>query len=328
MLLFTARALSGGRVLDNWSACPKAGNRRMAAMTKGRIALIEAGGTKFIVGVADGDRTIAARTRIPTTSPAETIGAAIDWLRAQGGDYAAVGIASFGPLDLDPASPCWGHITRTTKAGWSEAAMAAPFARALGCPVAIDTDVNGAALAEYRWGAGQGCRSALYLTVGTGIGGGAVVGGRLIHGVSHPEMGHIAMPRHPHDRDFGGICPFHGDCLEGLASGPAIAARWGASLSDLPAEHGAHAIIAWYLARAIMSFQAILAPDRIILGGGVMETPGLLDRVRREVVTAAGGYFVGRPEEMIVAPALGGDAGLLGALALTEVEGNLRAADG
>jgi len=135
------------------------------------------------------------------------------------------------------------------------------------------------------------------------------------------------MPRHPDDRDFGGICPFHGDCLEGLASGPAIAARWGASLSDLPAEHGAHAIIAWYLARAIMSFRAILAPDRIILGGGVMETPGLLDRVRSEAA-AAGGYFAGDPEAMIVAPALGGDAGLLGALALTGIEGNLHKVGG
>lgn len=291
-----------------------------------RIALVEAGGTKFIVGVARGDRAIEARTRIATTAPDETIGAAIDWLRAAGGDYAAVGIASFGPLDLDPGSPTWGRITRTTKPGWNGAAMATPFARALGCPVAIDTDVNGAALAEYRWGAGQGCGSALYLTVGTGIGGGAVIGGRLVHGVSHPEMGHIRIPRHPDDWSFGGICPFHGDCLEGLASGPAIEARWGASLSDLPAEHPAHAIIAWYLAQAITSFRAILAPERIILGGGVMKTPVLLDRIRDAAMTAAGGYFTGVAEEMIVTPALGGDAGLLGALALTEVEGNLRAA--
>ncbi len=162
---------------------------------------------------------------------------AIDWLRRQGSDFSAVGIASFGPLDLDPASSGWGHITRTTKPHWSDADVAGPFGRAFDCPVAIDTDVNGAALAEWLWGAGQGTNASLYLTVGTGIGGGAVVGGRLIHGVGHPEMGHIRMPRHPDDGDFAGICPFHGDCLEGLASGPAIKARWGASLSELPSGH-------------------------------------------------------------------------------------------
>lgn len=288
-----------------------------------KIALIEAGGTKFIVGVGDASRNIHARTRIGTTRPDETIPAAVEWLRAQGGDYAAVGIASFGPLDLDPASPKWGHITRTTKPHWSDADIAGPFARAFGCPVAIDTDVNGAALAEWKWGAGQGTSSTLYLTVGTGVGGGAVVGGRPIHGLSHPEMGHIRMPRHPADLDFAGHCPFHGDCLEGLAAGPAIIARWGASLSDLPADHIGHEIIAWYLAQAAQTFQAILEPARIILGGGVMGTPGLLDRVRAETGKAAAGYFAGTPEEIIVAPALGESTGLLGALAFAARPANL-----
>lgn len=283
-----------------------------------KIALIEAGGTKFIVGVGDVSRRIHARTRIDTTRPDETIPAAIDWLRAQGGDYAAVGIASFGPLDLNPASPKWGHITRTTKSHWSDADIAGPFARAFGCPVAIDTDVNGAALGEWMWGAGQGTNSTLYLTIGTGVGGGAVVGGGLIHGVSHPEMGHIRMPRHPADLGFAGHCPFHGDCLEGLAAGPSIIARWGASLSDLPADHAGHEIIAWYLAQAMQTFQAILEPARIILGGGVMGTPGLLDRVRAEAGKAVAGYFAGDPAAVIVAPALGDDTGLLGALALTQ----------
>ncbi|UKK82864.1 ROK family protein [Sphingopyxis sp. BSN-002] len=281
-----------------------------------RIALIEAGGTKFIVGVGDASRQIHARTRIDTTRPEETIPAAIDWLRAQGGDYAAVGIASFGPLDLDRASPKWGHITRTTKPHWSDADIAGPFARAFGCPVAIDTDVNGAALAEWEWGAGQGTNSTLYLTVGTGVGGGAVVGGRLIHGLSHPEMGHIRMPRHPDDRGFAGHCSFHGDCLEGLAAGPSIIARWGASLSDLPADHIGHDIIAWHLAQAVQTFQAILDPARIILGGGVMGTPGLLDRVRIRASEAGAGYFAGDPSRVITSPALGSDVGLLGALAL------------
>lgn len=287
-----------------------------------KIALIEAGGTKFIVGVGDASRHIHARTRIHTTRPEDTIPAAVEWLRAQGGDYVAVGIASFGPLDLNPASPKWGHITRTTKPHWSDADIAGPFARAFGCPVAIDTDVNGAALAEWKWGAGQGTNSTLYLTVGTGVGGGAVVGGRLIHGLSHPEMGHIRMPRHPADTGFAGHCPFHGDCLEGLAAGPAIIARWGASLSDLPADHMGHQIIAWYLAQAAQTFQALLEPARIVLGGGVLGTPGLLDRVRAEAAKAAAGYFAGMPEEIIVAPALGEDTGLLGALALAARQAN------
>ena len=282
----------------------------------GKIALIEAGGTKFIVGVGDASRRIYARTRIDTLVPEQTIPAVIAWLQEQETDYAAVGIASFGPLDLDPASPTWGHITRTTKPHWSNADVAGPFGRALNCPVAIDTDVNGAALAEWMWGAGQGTEASLYLTVGTGVGGGAVVGGRLIHGVSHPEMGHIRMPRHPADTGFAGHCPFHGDCLEGLAAGPSIVARWGASLSELPADHIGHQMIAWYLAQAAATFQAILEPARIILGGGVMETPGLIERVRVEASAASNGYFTGDPEKLIVPPALGDDVGLLGALAL------------
>lgn len=284
----------------------------------GKVALIEAGGTKFIVGVGDASRRIDARTRIDTTRPEETIPAAIDWLQQQGSRYSAVGIASFGPLDLDRASPTWGHITRTTKPHWSNADVAGPVGRALGCRVAIDTDVNGAALAEWMWGAGQGTGSTLYLTVGTGVGGGAVVGGRLVHGIGHPEMGHIRMPRHPADLGFAGHCPFHGDCLEGLAAGPSIIARWGASLSDLPADHEGHEIIAWYLAQAVQTFQAILEPARIVLGGGVMATPGLLDRVRRMAVAASAGYFSGDPAAVIVPPALGDDTGLLGALALVE----------
>lgn len=284
----------------------------------GNFALIEAGGTKFIIGVADGSRRIVARTRIETTRPEETIPAAIGWLRQQGENFSAVGIAGFGPLDLDRVSPTWGHITRTTKPHWSGADIAGPFGRALACPVVIDTDVNGAALGEWMWGAGVGTRSLLYLTIGTGIGGGAVVGGQLIHGVSHPEMGHIRMPRHPADRDFSGHCPFHGDCLEGLAAGPSIIARWGAPLCDLPCDHIGHEIIAWYLAQAVTTFQAILEPGRIVLGGGVMATPGLIERVRTHGVAASNGYFVGHADEVIVAPMLGDDTGLLGALAIIQ----------
>jgi fructokinase len=159
-------------------------------------------------------------------------------------------------------------------------------------------------------------RSLLYVTVGTGIGGGFVSDGRLLAGLSHPEMGHIAIPRHPRDRDFAGICPFHGDCLEGVASGPAIIARWGQSLSALGAAHPGNEIIAWYLGKGVCTFQAIMEPARIVLGGGVMGTPGLLDRVRRHAAEAGHGYFVGDPAVVVVPPGLGADSGLLGALAI------------
>ncbi len=288
----------------------------------GQYGVIEGGGTKFVLGIADAAGTISARHRIATTTPDEVLSAAIEWFRAQDLQPAAIGIASFGPLDLDRASPSWGHVTRTTKPHWNGADLAGPFIRAFDCPVGVETDVNGAALAESRWGAGKEHNSLLYLTVGTGIGGGFVSGGRLLAGLSHPEMGHIRVPRHRDDLGFAGVCSFHGDCLEGLASGPAIIARWGDSLSKLAqgegeSEAGAGAgIVAWYLGQAVCNFQAILEPARIVLGGGVMSTPGLLDKVRHYAREAGGGYFVGDPEQVVVAPGLDSDSGLLGALAV------------
>jgi fructokinase len=281
-----------------------------------QYGLIEAGGTKFVLGIADENGMIAATHRVPTTTSDETICAAIGWFQQQGLNPAAIGIASFGPINLDRASPDWGRVGKTPKPHWSHADLAGPFASAFACPVGLETDVNGAALAEARWGAGQGLASTLYITIGTGIGGGLVAQGRLLHGVSHPEMGHIRLPRHPEDSEFAGTCPFHGDCLEGLASGPAIIARWGASLSDLGADHPGHAIIAWYLGQAVCTFQAIMEPARIVLGGGVTATPGLLERVRVEAAKAGAGYFAGDPETVVVAPGLGTDSGLLGALAV------------
>ena len=283
--------------------------------------LIEAGGTKLVLGLAESDATgtqrrILQRHRLPTTRPDETLGAASAWFAGLGVPLAAIGIASFGPLQLDHRAANWGHITRTTKPYWSDTDMVGPFARAFGCPVGIETDVNAAALAEARWGAGRDVGSLLYLTVGTGVGGGFVSRGQLLHGLSHPEMGHIRLPRHPDDAGFAGSCPFHGDCLEGLASGPAVIARWGQSLSELPVGHPGAAIVGWYLAQAVVSFQAVMEPARIVLGGGVMGTPGLIDTVRAEATRIGRGYFVGDPAEVVVAPALGGDSGLLGALAL------------
>jgi fructokinase len=287
-------------------------------MTMQRYGLVEAGGTKFVLGVAADDKGgIEATTRIETTTPEETIGAMLKWFSQQGA-LSAIGVASFGPLELDKAAPNWGHICATPKPHWTDADIAGPLARAFNCPVAIDTDVNGAALAESLWGAGQGHRSVLYFTIGTGIGGGAIIDGRIVQGLSHPEMGHIRVPRHADDQEFTGICPFHGDCLEGLANGPAIKARWGVSLSELPQDHVAHEIIAFYLAQTVVTMQAIFAPGRIIFGGGVMATPGLIDRVRAQAVALGGGYFRGEPDAIVTLPGLGDQAGLLGALALAQ----------
>jgi fructokinase len=280
-----------------------------------RYGLVEAGGTKFVLGVARDKDSIEATTRIETTTPAETIGRVLDWFAGQGA-LSAIGVASFGPLELDKASPDWGHITDTPKPHWSGADIAGPLMRAFNCPAVIDTDVNGAALAESLWGAGQGQRSILYFTIGTGVGGGAIVDGQIIQGLGHPEMGHIRLPRHPDDLDFAGSCPFHGDCLEGLASGPAIMARWGTSLSHLASDHSAHDIIAFYIAQTVVTMQAIFAPGRIIFGGGVMGTPGLIDRVRQKAAELGGGYFRGDVAEIVSLPGLGDKAGLLGALAL------------
>lgn len=279
--------------------------------------LIEAGGTKFVLGVATGPDDIRATTRIDTTTPEETIGAAVEWL-GRHGPFAAIGIASFGPLQLDKTVADYGCVTNTPKPHWSGADLVGPFARAFDCPVALDTDVNGAALAEVQWGAAKGAQSALYFTIGTGVGGGAVINGRILHGQSHPEMGHMRVARHPADLDYRGHCPFHGDCLEGVAAGPSIIDRWGKSLSDLPADHIGHEIVAHYLASMAVTCQAIFEPERIVLGGGVMGTPGLLPRVIAATEDMGGGYFVSKAAEILTLPGLGDRAGLLGALALAQ----------
>ena len=284
-------------------------------MAPGRYGLIEAGGTKFVLGIWD-NGAIVARNRIPTTNPTDVIAQCLAWFAQAGGVFDGIGIASFGPLDLDRDSPGWGHITATPKPHWSGIDLVGPFARVFECPVAIDTDVNGAALAEHRWGAGQGLRSLLYLTVGTGVGGGAVLDGRVLHGLSHPEMGHMRLARHRDDDGFDGICRYHGACLEGLASGPAIAARWGMPLSALPGDHPGRAIIAWYLAQAVTAFQAIISPQRVVMGGGVMATPGLHAAVEAQMRLLGAGYFPLPDGNLVVPPGLGDDAGLMGALAV------------
>lgn len=285
---------------------------------------IEAGGTKFVLGVLSSPADTAPTAQLPTTTPAATLQACLDFFaeHAPTRGYAAFGIGSFGPVELDPLSPRWGHITETPKPGWRDTDMVAPFAKGFQCPVGFDTDVNGAVLAEATWGAAQDLEVATYLTIGTGIGGGAMVRGAALHSHGHPEMGHYLPQRHPRD-DYVGGCPYHAACLEGLAAGPAITARWGTSLSDLPQDHPAHEIIAFYIAQAVIAQQALLSPGRIVLGGGVMQTPGLLGRVREAAARLGNGYFgpAAEYEDLVVDPALGTRSGLLGGLALAMAAG-------
>jgi fructokinase len=274
-----------------------------------RYGAIEGGGTKWICGVGTCPADLVTQT-IPTTAPLETMAAAARFFTGQ--HIHALGIATFGPVDLQR-----GRITTTPKPGWRDTDVAGFFRKVLGVPVSFDTDVNGAALGELRWGAAQGLTDFLYLTVGTGIGGGAVSRGQLVHGVAHPEMGHLLIP-HDLARDpFAGVCPFHGDCLEGLASGPAIAKRWGTPAQDLPPDHPGWALQAHYLAAAVHNLTCTLSPRKIVLGGGVMEHPGLLARVEERVRDRMNGYL-SLPDGFLVSPGLGNRAGVCGALVLAE----------
>jgi fructokinase len=285
---------------------------------------IEAGGTKFVCMVGTGPDDIRAETRFPTTSPERTLQQAFEFLQAEQarhGRLAAVGIASFGPVDLRHDSPTYGYITSTPKAGWSNVSIAGAARAALGVPVGFDTDVNAAALAEQRWGAGRGLHSFIYLTVGTGIGGGGLLDGKLTHGLVHPEMGHIRVPHDLAADPFAGVCPFHGDCLEGLASGPAMSARWLKPVEELPDDHPGWALEARYLALALANFVCTLSPQRIIMGGGVMSKPFLFPLIRRYVADLLNNYvrtpdIIDRIDDYVVPPVLAGRAGVLGGIAL------------
>lgn len=283
---------------------------------------IEGGGTKFVCAVGTGPDDIRGEIRYPTSTPAESIGRAIDFLR-QFDDVRSVGIACFGPLDADPTSPRFGYVTTTPKPGWAQTEFAGAVQRALQVPVGFDTDVNAAALAESRWGAAEGLESCLYLTVGTGIGGGAVIEGKMIHGLMHPEMGHLRVPHDLRKDPFPGNCPYHGDCLEGLACGPAIEARWGQRAETLSPGHPAWALEAHYLALGLTNFIVTLSPQRIILGGGVMAQKHLFPLIRSEVQSLLNGYIqspmIGEQiDSYIVPPVLGNRAGVLGGIALAQ----------
>lgn len=283
---------------------------------------IEGGGTKFICAIGSPDGHLLAQERVATTTPEETLAACVRFFQQTPGRerLRVLGVASFGPLDPVPGSPTYGHILKTPKAGWEGVNLAGILGQALGLPVVLDTDVNAAVMAEARWGAGQGLHSLVYYTIGTGIGGGAIVDGALLHGALHTEMGHTRIPRHPSD-SFAGVCPFHGDCLEGLATGPAIAARWGVPAEQLPEDHPAWDLEAFYLAQMLHNTVCLLVPQRVILGGGVMSQAFLLPRIRAKLLESLGGYMqlpqiLEHIDDYIVASELEGKAGLYGALAL------------
>jgi fructokinase len=282
---------------------------------------IEAGGTKFICAVGSGPHDLITK-RIPTTTPEETITRVIDFFREQP-SISAVGIGSFGPLDLDHSSPTYGYITTTPKSGWMFTDIVGKIERALQIPVGFDTDVNSAALGEYKWGAARGLANFIYLTIGTGIGGGGMMNGKLMHGLIHPEMGHILIPHDKSSDPYQGCCPFHSDCLEGLASGSAIEQRWKQRGENLASDHPAWTLEAEYLGIALGNIVCTLSPERIIVGGGVMKQTQLLAMVWKNVVQMLGGYIQANEilkdiDNYIVPPELGTQSGILGAIALAK----------
>lgn len=281
---------------------------------------VETGGTWCVCGLGDGSGGLEVREQFRTGPPGETLERILGFFSAHPRPL-AVGVGAFGPLDLDPDSPTWGEVTSTPKPGWQHTPLAPVLVRRLGVPVAFDTDVGAAALAEHRWGAGIGAPSLCYLTVGTGIGAGLIQDGRIWHGLIHPEVGHIRVP-HDRGRDpFAGACPVHGDCWEGLAAGGALASRWGAEPEALPDDHPAWELEAEYLALGILAILSVASPHRIVAGGGILERAGVLERVRRILPQLLGGYLDSpllgaQIDEYLVAPALGDDAGVLGAMGL------------
>ena len=285
---------------------------------------IESGGTKFICMIGSTPDNLLAEIRIPTTTPEETIRKVIEFFNpyVSSGELTAIGIAAFGPLDLDPNSPTYGFITSTPKAGWQNVNLYGQIQKELHVPVAFDTDVNAAAFGEQYWRKnGRNIDPFLYMTVGTGIGVGVIINGAPLHGLIHAEAGHSTIPHDKQHDPFPGVCPFHGDCLEGLASGYSMFKRWGQAPETLPAEHPAWEIESNYLALALVNLIYAYSPRQIILGGGVFQHPGLIQSVRSKVQVFNNDYIQSRRitheiEDYIQLPALGNRSGALGAVAL------------
>lgn len=289
-----------------------------------KICGIEAGGTKFVIGIGNENGEIIVRESYPTLTPKETINQCKEFILKHQPD--AVGIASFGPINLDRKSEEYGYITSTPKPGWANTALVSEIQSIFDGPIGFDTDVNGAALGESIWGKGKDVTSCLYLTIGTGVGGGYVENNQCLHGLLHPEMGHILIQRHPDD-NFEGVCPYHGLCFEGLASGPSIEARYQTSANNLPIDHNAWKIEANYIAQALVNYILILSPKIIVLGGGIMHQTHLFPMIRQEVKLLLKNYIqhpyiLDCDENYITNPGLGDNSGLLGAFALAMLELN------
>lgn len=283
-----------------------------------RIGGIEAGGTKMVCAIGNEKGELLDRISIPTGTPAETFEQIIDYFKES--KIEALGIGCFGPVDLNPSSDTYGYITSTPKPGWRNCDVLGTFRRALQIPVGFDTDVNGAVLGEVTWGAARGCDTAIYITIGTGIGVGVYANGGLLHGLVHPEGGHILMARHPKD-SYKGKCPYHGSCFEGLASGPAIEERWGRRAEELAGEKEVWELEAFYIAQAVANYIMVYSPQKIILWGGVMHQDQLFDMVRTQSRELLQGYISHAQisehiETYIVPPELGENPGILGAIQL------------
>jgi fructokinase len=293
---------------------------RASPLQAGFYGAVEAGGTKVNVAVGLGPTDIVDSARVDTTTPEITIAAMLEFFEPHRANLQSFGVASFGPVRIDRAASDWGTLLATPKRGWAGASFVHPLAERFGLPIGLDTDVNAAVLAEHQLGALQGFSSGAYITVGTGIGGGLIADGTTIHGVMHPEIGHIRVLRLLEgDHGFAGCCPYHGDCLEGLAAGPAIEQRWGASLNQLPQDHIAHKLIADYIGQACATLALTFSTGRIVVGGGVSHSPGLHTAIAARMRHWLGGYLTGNDinaDAFIVAPCLGDRAGLIGAMLL------------
>ena len=288
------------------------------------LGAVEGGGTKFVCMIGTSPTDVVDEITIPTGDPAATLGAVIEFFQQPRPEFhlAAIGVSMFGPLGLNPEQPGYGGTLATPKPRWSQVRVVSPLARRLNVPIGFDTDVNGAVLGEARWGAAQNLDPVVYLTVGTGVGGGALVNGGTIHGLLHPEMGHVPMPRLPGD-DYAGWCPFHGRCLEGLVSGPALAERCGRPVSEVSPDDPVWDLTARYLAYGLSTLVLTLSPRRIVLGGGVMRQAKLLPLVRRALREILNDYIrvpeiQDKIDDYVVLSTLDQKAGLYGALVLAE----------
>ncbi|GAA0375896.1 fructokinase GmuE [Paenibacillus motobuensis] len=271
-------------------------------------------------GIGNEEGEIVERISFPTTTPMETLDRVVEFFKDKG--VQAIGFGSFGPVDVNKQSDTYGSVMKTPKPNWSNYQVVGHIKCSLNVPIGFDTDVNAAALGEAAWGAARGLDSCLYITVGTGIGAGAVAEGKLIHGLVHPEMGHILVRRHPDDH-YSGHCPFHRDCLEGLAAGPAIEARWSRQGNELDENHPAWEMESYYIAQALMNYILILSPKKVVLGGGVMGQKQLFPLIREQVSQLLHGYVQHSAlssdiDDYIVPPGLGSNAGLCGGLALAK----------